>query len=197
MAQFEIKLTELDNGGKDYDLPLPTAWLDANLGVEGVKADPETQGRLKFYASLSGSDIIIHGRIKARVIAECARCLSDAPIAVDTDLTGLFSKRSAATVEELELTPEDLNRVVYVGDSIILDEFVRDQVLLEVPMQSLCREDCPGIPVPDHIRGPEVLEDGPVLDGKRIDPRFAPLLALKDLANGSSSKPDAAKAKKK
>ena len=119
------------------------------------------------------------------------------PIAVDTDLSGLFSKRSAATVEELELTPEDLNRVVYVGDSIILDDFVRDQVLLEVPMQSLCREDCPGIPVPDHIRGPEVLEEGPVLDGKRIDPRFAPLLALKDLANGSSSKPVAAKAKKK
>ena len=39
MAQFEIKLTELENGGKDYDLTLPAAWLDANLGVEGVKAD--------------------------------------------------------------------------------------------------------------------------------------------------------------
>lgn len=180
MAEFEIKLSELEHGGKDYDLPLDPAWLDRALDLPDLHADPEAKGHLRFYASLSGEDVIVHGRVRTAVIAPCARCLADTRIAVDTDLTALFTSKADARSlpAELELTPEDLERETYSGDTVVLDGLVREQIVLEVPMQVHCREDCPGLSVPEHVRGPASLTEAPVVDGKVIDPRLAPLLAL-------------------
>lgn len=187
MAEFEIKLSELEQGGKDFDLPLDPAWLDRALDLPDLHADPETKGRVRFYASLSGNDVVVNGRVKTAVIAPCARCLADTRIAVDTDLIGLFSRKSDARAlpPELELTPEDLDRETYSGDTVSLDGLVREQIVLEVPMQVHCREDCPGLAVPEHVRGPATLTEGPVVDGKPIDPRLAPLL---ELSRGAPSK---------
>jgi len=64
--------------------------------------------------------------------------------------------RQAAPAEDDEddLAADDLDRELFTGDTLILDGLVREHVILEVPMQPLCREDCPGIPIPEHIRGP-------------------------------------------
>ncbi len=53
-----------------------------------------------------------------------------------------------------DLASDELEREMFVGDAIVLDALVREHVILEVPMQPLCREDCPGIAIPEHIRGP-------------------------------------------
>jgi uncharacterized protein len=180
MSEFEIKVTELEEGGKSFDLPVDPAWLDRVLDTPELRAAPDAPGRLTFYASLSGTDVVVRGRIRTAVVAPCARCLADSRIDVDADLTALFSKRSdvRAAGGEIELMPEDLDREVYSGDTISLDAIVRDQVVLEVPMQVRCSEQCPGLAVPEHVRGPSSLAAGPTLDGKAVDPRLAPLLAL-------------------
>jgi uncharacterized metal-binding protein YceD (DUF177 family) len=46
-------------------------------------------------------------------------------------------------------------------------------MILEVPMQPLCRPDCPGIEIPEHVRPPK--DFGANQDA---DPRFAPLKEL-------------------
>ncbi len=191
MAEFEIKVTELEQSGKDYDLPVEPAWLDRALGLPDLHADPAMKGHVRFYASLSGSDVVVRGRIVTAVITPCARCLADTRLAVDADLTALFTTKADARAlqEELELTPEDLDRETYSGDTIALDALIREQVVLEVPMQVYCREDCPGLDVPEHVRGPASLTDAPIVDGKPIDPRFAPLLQLKGQLAGTNGEP--------
>ncbi|MBX7195980.1 MAG: DUF177 domain-containing protein [Sandaracinaceae bacterium] len=199
MAEFEIKVHELENGGKSYDLPVDPSWLDRVLDTPDLRAAPDANGRATFFASLSGTDVIIRGRLRTAVIAPCARCLADTRIAVDTDLTALFSRAGGDArplPEELELTPEDLDRETYSGDTLSLDEIVREQVVLEVPMQVHCSEECPGLSVPEHVRGPASLTDAPLLDGKPIDPRFAPLLGLRD-AVASDAASDAGSKKNK
>lgn len=187
MAEFEIKLSELEDGGKNYDLPVTAAWLDRVLDTPELRADPDAKGHLRFYASVSGTDVIVRGRLKTAIFAPCARCLNETPLAIDTDLTALFSRKGNDRLPiELELTPEDLDRETYSGDTIVLDQIVREQVVLEVPMQIHCSDDCPGLVVPEHVRGPAVLSEGPVVDGKVIDPRLAPLLAL---SRGDEPKP--------
>lgn len=200
MAEFEIKVNELEEGGKSYDLPVAPSWLDSVLDTPDLRACPDTTGRARFYATLSGTDVIVRGRLETAVIAPCARCLADTKIAVDTDLTALFTRKSADArplPEELELTPEDLDRETYSGDTISLDTLVREQVVLEVPMQVHCSEDCPGLAVPEHVRGPASLVEGPVVDGKVIDPRLAPLLALQKGLNGSDATQPPKKTKKR
>ena len=76
----------------------------------------------------------------------------------------------------------------YDGETVVLDEFLREAVLLEVPSFPLCSEDCPGIR-PSAKSTPERSE--PVLD-----PRLSPLRALKTklmLAASSDAAPGGAK----
>lgn len=198
MAEFEINVQELEEGGKQFDFPLAPSWLDAHLDSPGIRAAAD-EGEVSVFASLSGgTDVVVHGHVRTCVIAECSRCTGDARIEVDTDLTALFSKRAKdARAAEVELSDEDLDDgpdyEAYVGDLVVLDELVREQVLLEVPMQPLCREDCTGIEVPEHVRGPAPA----TVDGKAVDPRLAPLMALRDgLGSGDTPKKSGASKKR-
>jgi len=61
----------------------------------------------------------------------------------------------------------------YSGDDVVLDDFVREAILLELPMFPLCSETCPGIGAPPSETAESATEDSP------IDPRLAPLMELK------------------
>ena len=200
MAEFEIKVTELEAGGKDYAFPLRSAWLASVIDTDELRVDPNADGTVTFRADKSGNDVIVRGHIHGALVTECARCLGEARIPVDTELVALLVSRSGAArpvVDDVELTPEELDREFYTGDTISLDSLVRENVLLEVPMQPLCSEDCKGIEVPEKVRGPRDLA-APEPGAPKIDPRLAPLLALTG-KNGAAPAPDGAapgKAKK-
>jgi len=193
MATFEIKVQELDSGGKQYSFPIARAWLDQSLSLEGrgehdlpLRADPSFEGDLSVHAEKAGEDVVVRGRIRTRLLTECSRCLADAPIPVDIEVVALYTARGAGVrpvADADELTPEELDKEFYTGDTVALDDLVRENVLLEVPMQPLCSESCEGLQVPEEIRGPADLsleseEGAPVHEGKKVDPRLAPLLQL-------------------
>lgn len=46
---------------------------------------------------------------------------------------------------EYEFSPEEADHDLYDGDTVVLDGFVREALLLEMPNFPLCSEDCPGI----------------------------------------------------
>jgi DUF177 domain-containing protein len=53
------------------------------------------------------------------------------------------SRRPAPPREEDEEAADELD--AFDGETVVLDDAVREQILLEVPMNPLCREDCPGL----------------------------------------------------
>jgi uncharacterized protein len=76
----------------------------------------------------------------------CDRCLEKAPFVIDADFTLLYQP-AAAESEEGEIALEDVNSEVgfYEGDGIELSDVLREEILLLLPMQRVCREDCKGI----------------------------------------------------
>ncbi|HEX3769240.1 MAG TPA: DUF177 domain-containing protein [Polyangiaceae bacterium] len=77
-------------------------------------------------------------------------------------------------LDDTELSGDEADVVVYEGDLLVLDELVRDELLLGIPMIPLCSEACPGI-----SPGPSVKEEE--TGGEtRVDPRLLPLLKLKN-----------------
>jgi len=73
---------------------------------------------------------------------------------------------------------DDAAMDTYFGDEVVLDGFVREAILLELPMFPLCFDACPGIGArPSESVLPET-------EDPNIDPRLAPLLELR-----SKSKP--------
>ena len=89
-------------------------------------------------------EIRIRGRLKVRMEAECDRCLEVArfPVEVSFDL---FYEPDAPDEEEVEIDPGESEVGFYAGKGLELEEVLREQVLLALPMQRICREDCRGI----------------------------------------------------
>jgi uncharacterized protein len=180
MAEFVIHVPDIDEAGKHYDFSVRRAWLERVLTQTDVKVDAGApDGHLSVDAFKQGTDVLVRGHLSAGLVTQCSRCLEDAKVPVDTDLTTLLTARGAdlrPVADELELTPEDLEREFFHGDHIVLDDLVREHLLLEVPIQPLCSEDCSGIPVPAEVAGPRDLASEAKQGG--VDPRLAPLLSL-------------------
>lgn len=198
MAEFEIKVTELEAGGKEYSFPLRAAWLADQLTELGDAAyglrPPEKDGSLEVFAEKTGADVIVRGRLKGGLVAECSRCLGSAPIPVDVELTTLLTSRGKGVrevVDSDDLSPDELDQEFFTGDVIDLSALVREHLLLEVPMQPLCRQDCPGIapvvPLKEALAG---WDEKPA-----VDPRLAPLASIK--LTGVAEAPPAQKKRSK
>ncbi len=107
--------------------------------------------------------------IAGSVELECSRCLST----FTKDLSQEREKHieSYPTEESLHLSPEDLEvSFMEEPDVINLEELVREELILSVPMKPLCRPDCSGIH--HHAFLFEEEKGGPK------DPRFAILKNL-------------------
>ena len=177
MPAFSVSAHDIDTAGLAFDAELPVPWLDAELGDAGVTA--RAPGRLAVRLSRSGHDVVVRGRVRAPVAIPCARCLEPAAFDVDTELSLLLQPASPGDAghkggdddEEHEFSSADADRDTYDGETVVLDGFVREAILLEVPNFPLCSEGCPGI----RPAAPPAPEEA----GPHIDPRLAPLGALK------------------
>ncbi len=136
----------------------------AGLGsdVVGVPATANLELALRLESVVEG--VLVSGAIRTQVSAECVRCLD--PIAFDVDLPvqELFAypDAAAAAAEEIEQLEDDL---------IDLTPVVRDAIVLALPLQPLCRDDCPGLCATCGAR----LADDPNHQHDEIDPRWASL----------------------
>ena len=175
--EFIIGVHELDAGGKDYDFPIRAAWIRGAL--EGHEASAASNdGRVKVRASKSGHDVVVHGTLDATLTIPCARCLEPFELPIHSDLSVLYvpasrMKTSEDTGEkELQLDDAEADTLPYAGESVVLDDLVRDELVLEVPMIPLCSEGCPGMSPAPGVEDVSSSE-------KAVDPRLAPLAAFR------------------
>ncbi len=176
MSSFVLQIQDLDESGKQWSFAIGAAWLSSVLAETELKPTGH-EGTLQVHAQRNGQDVLVQGRIKADMMASCARCLADVAIDVDLDVAALFSPEHArpSSGDEIEVRLDEVNRDYYGGTEIVLDPMVREYLLLEVPMKALCSDDCEGIAVPEHLRPPNH-----VFGASAPDARFAPLLKLKE-----------------
>lgn len=97
-------------------------------------------------AELVAEDIRLRGDLNTVLEVPCARCLERMrrPVALDFDLF-YRSVRTIAREEEVEITRDDLEIGFYHGEGLLLEEVLREQILLSLPIKSICRPDCAGL----------------------------------------------------
>jgi len=85
--------------------------------------------------------------------------------------------------DDPELEPIDAAQDTYEGEQIVLDSFLREFILLELPMFPV-RQDLPSLPVEVRASGPDVRQNPDSATTTEsetpLDPRLAPLAELKD-----------------
>jgi len=188
MADLVIPLHDLDNVGKDYSFALVPSWLDRMLEGTGVTGDASAApGEVQVHAQRNGREILVHGRAKARLIAECGRCLKGLPLDVAAEVGALYAPADAPrrpvakTLEDddIEIEGDEPDLETYTGDKVEIDNLVRDSLLLELPMQPRCDLGwaCPNIDLPEHLRAAEGVSTKGFGEG-HVDPRLLPLIKL-------------------
>lgn len=91
-------------------------------------------------------DIRLHGGLEAKFEQPCARCLDPVSYDVKRQFDLLYRPVGVdAGREEMSVTSAEAEVSYYEGDGILLEDALREQVLLEVPLKATCREDCKGL----------------------------------------------------
>jgi uncharacterized protein len=163
---------------KSFSAPAP-----ADLGIEVLRV-PEgspIEFELRLEAVMEG--VLVTGQAEAGLEGECVRCLEEIHDRVVADFQELFVYEESDTAQSpQDGEDDDVSRME--GDLLDLEPVLRDSIVLTLPFQPLCRDDCPGLCIECGAR----LADDP---GHRhddpVDPRWAKLQQIAGPAKGTAT----------
>lgn len=94
----------------------------------------------------SVGEIRVRGSFRVTMSTDCDRCLATAsfPIESEFDLSYRLADKGRGG-EEIALDEDESEVGFFEGEGVLLEEILREQVLLAMPVQRLCREDCKGL----------------------------------------------------
>jgi uncharacterized protein len=91
-------------------------------------------------------DIRVAGGFSVRIELPCARCLDPVVEDLKRDFDLLYRPQGTdAGKEELSITAADAEISYYQGDGLLLEDMLREQVMLALPLKAICRENCKGL----------------------------------------------------
>lgn len=128
-----------------------------------------------------GQEFFLAGKIKTGMNLACSRCLKTVQFSVDSDISVCFVPQKDSqngTEADMELSNSDLEVEYYSDDKIDLTSSVYDQIMLSLPIVTLCQSDCKGIC--SHCGKNLNEETCDCKEEDAIDPRLAILKNLKD-----------------
>lgn len=146
-----------------------TAPAPGDLGTDviAVPAGSELDLDLRLESVVEG--VLVSGTVTATAVGQCVRCLDDLQREVVVDVQQLYAYPGQTSVEVEDDETDEL-----VGDLIDFEPVLRDTVVLALPFQPVCREDCPGLCSECGVH----LADHPGHHHDQVDPRWAALQSL-------------------
>jgi len=185
---MEVQVEQIREGGLSLAEPLSQPFLAqalADAAEDGFRPDAATVLHATLRRTSGG--VLLEGSAELPLLAPCKRCLAEVhlvvPLRFTLNLVPAAADRAADEVAEetdaessgsFELVEADQD--TYRGKTIDLDPILREQVLLALPMQVVCREDCRGL---CGMCGQNLNEAACNCESKRVDPRLAVLKDIK------------------
>ena len=170
-APLVLDTRELGRRPGSQRLQTLSAPAPADLGIEVLRV-PEgapVDIDLRLEAVMEG--VLVTGTATAALEGECVRCLEPIRDDVEVDLQELFVYEE----NDIASDEEDAGASRLVGDLLDLEPLLRDAVVLSLPFQPLCQDDCPGLCTECGAR---LADDPGHQHDEPIDPRWAALVEL-------------------
>lgn len=148
----------------------------ADLGIAVIGVPPGSPIELDLRLESVVEGVLVSGTATVELRGECVRCLGEVSDSLEVDVQELF------VYPESDAGEDEASRLE--GDLLDLEPLLRDGVVLDLPFQPLCREDCQGLCVEcgaDLNADPEHDHEAP------LDPRWE---ALRRIEAGSSDSAD-------
>ena len=142
----------------------------ADLGIEVLRVPEGSQIDLDLRLEAVMEGVLVTGSASAELTGECARCLEPIEDEIDVRFQELFvyDDQGYSSGEDDEVS-------MLEGDLVDLEPLLRDAVVLALPFQPMCEDDCPGL-CPEC--GARLKDDPDHAHEEPVDPRWAGLAAL-------------------
>jgi uncharacterized protein len=123
----------------------PNGFDFADSGV--IQRGPLTAEGVAELLPHTGGEVRVQGRITGTLETECDRCLGRASFPIDApfDLFYRLLEPAAEVVEEAAIDEGEAEMGFYELPGLELEDIIREQLLLQLPMQRVCSEACKGI----------------------------------------------------
>lgn len=131
-------------------------------GIVAVAAGETLSGNVRCESLHDG--VLVTAELETEAVGVCSRCLKSISVPVEVDIQELFAYSSDEAFEyEVH------------NDHVDLEPLIRDAVVLALPFQPVCQEDCPGL----HPVTGEELAKNPDYDFETsTDPRWSALIGF-------------------
>ncbi len=149
-AIMQIPLKDLELHPVDFDQEFPPAAIPLGPDLR-LKSPLKAKGHAEMIRENHGGrkiveDIRVIGRFDVTLEADCDRCLAPVERTIGGDFDVLQRPQEENTgADEREIKEGETEIGFYEGDSITLEDVLKEQVLLGMPAKTLCQEDCKGL----------------------------------------------------
>lgn len=114
------------------------------------------QGALEFTAPVrgtlsaawAGNIIEVAGQLETTVVLPCGRCLTPVTSHLEIDILICYSDladENGAVAEDSEIRSEELGLITFTGTEIDLRPDIEQEIIMALPQQSVCKDDCRGL----------------------------------------------------
>lgn len=142
----------------------------ADLGIEVLRVPEGAPVELDLRIEAVMEGVLVTGTARAGLEGECARCLEPISDEIEVRFQELF------VYDDREVDPDEELEVSRLQDDLVdLEPLLRDAVVLALPFQPLCQDDCPGLCAECGAR---LADDPDHTHGEPVDPRWAALATL-------------------
>ncbi|HET9518688.1 MAG TPA: DUF177 domain-containing protein [Actinoplanes sp.] len=147
----------------------------SDLGGELIAVPEGADLTLELSMTSVSEGVYVSGVVRGPVKGECGRCLQDIDKSYDFEIQELFLFEESEPEERSDDDDDADEAGRMQGDLIDLEPAVRDAVVLALPVNPLCRPDCPGLCPGCGVRLDELPADH---SHELDDPRWAALRNL-------------------
>jgi uncharacterized protein len=122
---------------------------DLRVEMIGVPEGADIQLDLRLESVMEG--VLVTGTARAPLTGECVRCLEPVESEIEAGFQEMYSypdaddRTGGHRAAEAGDDAEEEDTLFLEGDLLTLEPVLRDAVVLELPPQPVCREDCPGL----------------------------------------------------
>jgi uncharacterized protein len=147
---MEFRISELEQEPIEFDLKLPPGSVDFGEEAEQV-GNLATSGRAEVIHEHRGpkeiiADIRLRGGYEGRFQVPCARCVEPVEVPLEATFDLIFRPVGVdSETAERAITAPETEIGYYQKDSLLLEDVLREQVLLSLPVRTLCKPDCKGL----------------------------------------------------
>jgi uncharacterized protein len=137
-----IKLSEID------DTLFLKGSMEASRFMEVEKNEFHITTPVQYALTVKKFDTLltVTGLVTLEASFTCGRCLEEFPQSINLDMDiRLMPETELPQAAEFELKDEDMDVYYYDRDEIDLDPFIYEEVLLNMPLRPVCKDNCQGL----------------------------------------------------